>query len=109
MRRPDNFCGIDFSLDRLAGMIGSNSRYVSEAINDGYGKNFRTFLNEYRVREAMRRLSDSERYGNYTIKAVAESVGFKSQAHFIAVFTKLTGMKPSVYQKISRERKKSAV
>lgn len=109
MSQADIFCGSDFSIDKLASLIGSNSRYVSAAINDRYGKNFRTFLNEYRVREAMRRLSDSKKYGNYTIKAVAESVGFKSHANFIAVFTKITGMKPSIYQKISREREKTAV
>lgn len=98
------FCHCDFNIEKLASLVGSNSRYVSEAINDGYGKNFRTFLNEYRIREAMKRLSDSEKYGNFTIKAVSESVGYKSQTNFIAVFTKVAGMKPSIYQKISRER-----
>ena len=104
MENTDNFCRSDFSIDSLAEMVGSNSRYVSEAINEEYGKNFRTFLNEYRIKEAMARLGDSERYGNYTIKAISESVGYKSQANFISVFTKITGMKPSIYQKISRER-----
>lgn len=104
MESPEEFCRSDFSIDRLAQLVGSNSRYVSEAINDGYGKNFRTFLNEYRIKEAMTRLADSERFGGYTIKAISESVGYKSQANFIAVFTKLTGMKPSIYQKISKER-----
>ena len=77
---------------------------VSEAINEGYGKNFRSFLNDYRIKEAMQRLADNDRYGNYTIKAISESVGYKSQANFINIFTRLTGMKPSIYQKISRER-----
>lgn len=104
MESPEEFCRSDFSIDRLAQLVGSNSRYVSEAINDGYGKNFRTFLNEYRIKEAMTRLADSERFGGYTIKAISESVGYKSQANFITVFTKLTGMKPSIYQKISKER-----
>ena len=104
MESTDEFCSPDFSIERLAQLVDSNSRYVSEAINDGYGKNFRTFLNEYRIREAMRRLADSERFGGFAIKAIAESVGYKSQANFITVFTKTTGMKPSMYQKISKER-----
>lgn len=103
MDKPETFCDSDFSIDALAALVGSNSRYVSEAINDKYGKNFRTFLNEYRVREAMRRLADTERYGGYTIKAISEGVGYKSQANFITQFTKLTGMKPSIYQKMSKE------
>ena len=105
MELPEEFCRPDFSIDRLAQLVNSNQRYVSEAINDGYGKNFRTFLNEYRIKEAMQRLADVEHYGGYTIKAISESVGYKSQANFITVFTKLTGMKPSMYQKISKERR----
>lgn len=102
MGKSDVYCDSDFSIDTLAVLVGSNSRYVSEAINDKYGKNFRTFLNEYRVREAMRRLADTERYGGYTIKAISEGVGYKSQANFITQFTKLAGMKPSIYQKMSK-------
>ena len=45
----------------------------------------------------------SEHYGGYTIKAISESVGYKSQANFISVFTKVTWMKPSIYQKLSKE------
>ena len=96
-------CDSNFNIDRLALLVGSNSRYVSEAINEEYGKNFRTYLNEYRIKEAMRRLADTEHYGSFTIKAISESVGYKSQANFISVFTKVTGMKPSIYQKISKE------
>lgn len=106
MQNADVFCNPDFSIDKLATLVSSNTRYVSEAINEGYGKNFRSFLNEYRIREAMRRLSNHNLYGGYTIKAIAESVGYKSQANFITVFTKVTGMKPSVYQKISQQRNK---
>lgn len=104
MGKVEEFCSTDFSIDRLAQLVGSNPRYVSEAINEGYGKNFRSFLNDYRIKEAMLRLADNDRYGHYTIKAISESVGYKSQANFINIFTRLTGMKPSIYQKISRER-----
>lgn len=89
---------------RLATLVGSNTRYVSQVINDDYGVNFRTLLNECRVKVAMKRMSDNEHYGIYTIKAISESVGYKSQANFIRVFTQYTGIKPSMYQKISRER-----
>lgn len=103
--KPDIYCVADFSIDTLAEIVGSNARYVSEAINEEYGKNFRAVLNDLRVKEAMRRLEDIENYGNYTIRAIAESVGYKSQATFIAVFTKETGLKPSIYQRLARENK----
>lgn len=104
MEEPELYCDPDFSIDRLAAAIESNSRYVSEVINEEYGMNFRAFLNRYRVKEAMRRLEDIEHYGHLTIKAVAESVGYKSQATFITVFTKETGLKPSLYQHLARTR-----
>lgn len=104
MESSDCYCQPDFNIDRLASMVGSNTRYVSEVINDEYKMNFRSYLNKYRVKEAMRRLEDTEKYGNYTIKAVAESVGYKSQATFISVFTKDTGLKPSLYQQLARKK-----
>lgn len=105
MEQTEIFCESDFSIERLAAHINSNTKYVSQVINDVYAKNFRTFLNEFRVKKAMMRMNDIENYGNYTIKAIAESVGYKSQSNFINVFTKQTGIKPSVFQKISKEEK----
>lgn len=103
MENPKEFCDCDFSLERLASLIGSNSRYVSQVINDTYGKNFRTFINEYRIRESQLRLMNTAEYGNYTIKAIAESVGYKSHTNFIVIFKKITGITPSLYQKIAKE------
>ncbi len=104
MENSDGYCSSDFSLERLASEIGYNPRYVSEVINVVFQKNFRAMLNEYRIRKAMIRLQDIDHFGNYTIKAISESVGYKSQATFISVFTKVTGLKPGVYQKLARER-----
>ena len=61
----------DFSLQKLAEAVGSNTKYVSQVINEYYNKNFKTLLNEYRLREATRRLNDQEHYGNMTIQAIA--------------------------------------
>lgn len=74
MEETEEFCDYEFSLERLASLIGSNSRYVSQIINETYNKNFRTFVNEYRIKEARIRLMNTAEYGNYTIKAIAESV-----------------------------------
>lgn len=104
MENTDEICRNDFNIERLAALASSNTRYVSEAINEGFGKNFRTILNECRIKEAMKRLADKANYGSYTIRAISESVGYKSQANFISQFTKMTGMKPSMYQKILKER-----
>lgn len=55
------FCDPDFSLDKLAEMIGSNTTYISQIINGTFNKNFRLFLSEYRVKEACKLLADSKK------------------------------------------------
>lgn len=100
MENTEEFCNPDFSLETLAERVSSNSKYVSQVINDSYGKNFSAYVNEYRVRLAAKRLADPE-FRSLTIKAVSESVGFKTHATFITVFRKVTGMTPSVYQKMA--------
>lgn len=100
----DRIADHDFSLSTLADMVGSNTTYVSQAINAKYGKGFKALLNELRVNEACKRLSDTAHYGNLTIEAISEGVGYNSQSHFIKVFNKQTGMNPSTYRKISTEK-----
>lgn len=98
----EEFCRDDFSLDRLAALVGSNSKYVSQVINSTYNKNFSNFVNEYRIRTACKRLADAEGWGNLTVKAVGESVGYKSHATFVNIFKKITGLTPSLYQKMAK-------
>ena len=93
----------EFSLDRLAQLVDSNSKYVSEVINDTYEKNFSNFVNEYRIHLACLRLADDGEYSRYTVKAIGESVGFNSNSTFMSVFRRHTGLTPSMYQAKIRE------
>ena len=97
------FCNVDFSLEKLASLVNSNSRYVYQVINETYHKNFNLFINEYRIKEVRKRLMDTENYSNYTIKAIAESVGYKSHANFVLIFKKYTGITPSMFQKMANK------
>ncbi|MBD5356955.1 MAG: helix-turn-helix transcriptional regulator [Bacteroides sp.] len=94
------YCEPDFSLDMLAEHVESNTKYVSQTINAAFGKNFSSYVNDYRVRLAAERLSDKE-FSNYTVTAIGESVGFKSQSSFTSVFRKATGLSPSIFRKMS--------
>lgn len=103
MKNPGVFCSPDFSLDRMAELVNSNSRYVSQVINDTFNKNFSNYVNEYRIRLACLRLSDTGAYGNYTLKGIGESVGFRSYTTFVTVFRKITGITPKLYQEKASE------
>ncbi len=89
----------NFSLTELCREVGSNSKYVSAIINEAYGKNFRTILNERRIREATRRLTDTANYGDCSIADIADSLGYNSATVFINAFKKVIGMTPAVYRR----------
>ena len=102
MSDVNTFCDPEFSLPVLARLTQSNTNYVSQTINTKLNKNFRSFVNEYRIKEAMIRIKNNDTYSNYSIQGISESVGFKSVSNFIAAFKKYTGMTPSLYQKMSK-------
>jgi AraC-like DNA-binding protein len=106
MENTYEFCNDDFSLNKLATLVNSNSKYVSQVINEVYHKNFNTYINEFRIREARIRLTDLDNYGHYTIKAIAESLGYKSTTTFTNVFKSITGITPSIFQRMAQEEKK---
>lgn len=103
MEDEKTFCNPDFSLALLAKLSESNTNYVSQVINSTYNKNFRTFVNERRIKVAMKRMMDNGRYRAYSMQGIAESVGYKSASNFIAAFKKVTGMTPSLYQKMLKD------
>jgi AraC-like DNA-binding protein len=103
MDNSDEIFSPDFSLERLAMLSGSKYKYVSQVINEHYQQNFNNFLNSYRIKEACKRMGDVEGYGNYTIEAISESVGFKSRSTFVASFKRITGLTPSQYQRMAKQ------
>lgn len=100
---PAIICDADFTVDKLAELVHSNQFYVSQAINDGLNKNFRSLLNGYRIREAQRLFSDPK-IAKYTIESVAHLVGFKSRNTFQEAFKEITGVNPNFYLQSMREK-----
>ena len=101
MENTTEFCDCNFSLDALAKLVGSNTTYVSQVINDTFNKSFNNYVNPYRIHLACSRLADRDGFGNLTMKAVGESVGFKSYTSFVNTFRKVTGMTPAIYLKMA--------
>lgn len=93
----------DFNMQKLASLVASNYNNVSQVINEQFGKNFSQLLNEYRIKEACRRLSNVAQYGNHTIESIGNSVGYGSRSTFITQFKALTGLTPSEFQRQARD------
>lgn len=91
-------CNPEFTVGTLAELTQSNYTYVSQVINNTTKKNFRSFLNSYRIREAQRLFSEQDA-AKYTIEAVAFQVGFKSRSTFYEAFKEINGISPNFYLK----------
>ncbi len=102
METSDEIFSPDFSLPRLAELVGDHRNYVSDAINRRYRDNFNGLVNEYRIKEACRRINDRARWGDYTLEAIGKSVGFRSRSGFSTIFKQFTGLTPSAYQRQSK-------
>jgi AraC-like DNA-binding protein len=104
MDNMEFICQPDFSLQSLAEQVGSNYKYVSQVLNERYGKSFKQVLNEQRVREACRILNDTEQSGHLTIEAIAANLGFNSRSNFTVTFKRITGISPSDFMKMAKEK-----
>ena len=91
------FKDLDLTLDSLAKSIDINRNYLSKAINRTTGKNFNTYINEHRVKEAIKLLS-SEKSDIISIDAIALEVGFNNRTSFYQSFKKITGLSPSSFR-----------
>lgn len=94
----------DFTVEKLAQNISTGQKYVSQVINETFECNFNTLLGRYRIREACRRFNDPQRYGSYTIESIARDLGFKSRSNFATTFKKHTGLNPSEYLRLAKEK-----
>lgn len=104
METSDEIYQTGFNIDKLSELVHSRPRYVSQAINQESGANFNALLNDYRIKEVCRRINENEEYTRMTVEAIAESVGFKSRTSFGGLFKTMTGLSPSAYQHMARER-----
>ncbi len=86
----------DLTLSKLADAIGISPHQLSEILNTRYERNFSSFVNEYRVLEAKRRLVRDQ---DQTVLTIAYAVGFGTPSAFYAAFKKATGVSPATYRK----------
>ena len=89
-------CHSDFTINTLAEIVNSNRTYISKIINQEFRKNFSSFVNEYRIKEALRMLQ-AEDYQKYSVEGISKMVGFESRSTFNIVFKEITGVTPTFY------------
>jgi AraC-like DNA-binding protein len=91
------FLDRDLSIHDLSALTGISRHHITQILNEKHGRNFFTFINEYRVKEVIERFSDPK-FNNYTILAIAFDAGFNSKTTFNSIFKSQTGLTPSQYR-----------
>ena len=85
----------DLTLERLARRAGIPARQISAALNRVHGRNVSQIVNEYRVRDAQRRLKETDE----PVTVVMLEAGFGTKSNFNREFLRVTGMTPSAYRR----------
>lgn len=91
------------TLRQVAEALGESPNRVSQAINQGLGRNFYELINERRVDEFKRRVLDPKN-GAFTLLGIAMDSGFSSKSSFNRVFKQFTGLSPQQYVDHARAR-----
>ncbi len=86
------------SIKKVAVKMDTNSKYISQVINDSLKMSFTDFLNAYRIEEAKKQIQNPNN-SVLTLEAIGNLSGFQSKSTFFTAFKKITGMTPSQYQK----------
>jgi len=87
----------EISLDKVATDISIHPRMLSQIINELCKNNFKGFVNDFRVKECVRLLSEDTRHEK-TIQEVYYMAGFNSRSVFNELFKSHTGLTPKEFK-----------
>jgi AraC-like DNA-binding protein len=88
----------NLNLKSLAEAMGTSTHKLSQALNGQLRVSFFEYINDLRIEEVKKRLTDAA-YEQFTLQAIAYDSGFCSKSTFYTTFRKKTGMTPGVFLK----------
>lgn len=99
MKKEQPYTDAELNRDMLAQMLGTNHRYVDEAIRECSGsQSTNAFINSYRVDHAARMLANTDE----PVALIAEMSGFANRTTFNEQFRNLYKMTPSEYRRAAK-------
>lgn len=98
MEEDKLFKNPDLTLPGLAQQLQVPAYKLTFLLNEHFGKNFSSFINEYRADEAQQILANPDNK-HFNILRVAYEAGYSSKTVFNSHFKKVTGMSPTAFKK----------
>lgn len=95
MTRQEIYKNPNLTLGDLAREAEVSSHQLSAVLNDHAGKNFTSYINEYRIKKACDMIAANH---PYSLEAIGYEVGFNSKSTFYTAFKKLKATTPSLYK-----------
>lgn len=89
----------DFDINVLSQLVFSNRTYVSAAINQISGMNFRAWLGRYRIAYAKQIMASDQ---DLSIDQIAAQCGYENRPNFNRQFKAITGLTPSEWMNQQR-------
>lgn len=90
-----DFTQKSLTIQKLANQLGTNSKYLSQVINDCKGSNFNKYLSELRINYITKLLFENKEYLKYNIETLAKECGIASRQNFSDLFTEINGIRPT--------------
>jgi len=97
--RQEKYLKTNLTLDKIAKSFKTNSKYLSLILNQTKGKSVSQYINELRIEYVVNRLKRDTTFRKFTIKAIANEIGFNTDQAFSKAFFKQTGIYPSYFIK----------
>ena len=93
------FLNQECNLRNMAKKVKTNATYLSKIINSEKGKNFNDYINDLRIEYVLKQLKSDKKFRLFSIKSIANEIGYKSDYSFAKHFKSKTGLNPSYYIK----------
>jgi len=84
----------ELSVSSLAEQLDMPAHELSRIINIALKKSFSDFINEYRIKDVVRKMQDPA-YDRMTLLGIAYESGFNSKTNFNRTFRQMTGKSPA--------------
>ncbi len=96
MKEQRIYTNTKLSLYSLAGQLQISPQQLSYIINEKFGKNFKTYINEYRIEESKKMLMENT---YLSLEGIGQKSGFGSHTAFLNFFKQMTHLTPGQYRK----------